>query len=126
MMTNPKLLLDTHAAIWFGVGSRKFPARLRRKIVQEGAYLSVLSPVELALKEGRRRYKLPLPLKELLEAGIKPLPLRFGVLDFLRRLPPIHDDPFDRLLVAQAMQEGLTLATADEKLAHYAIPTYWE
>ena len=126
-MTKPTLLLDTHAAIWFGVDSRKIPGRLKNRIIREGAFVSVLAPVELIIKQGsRRRFKLAFDLNRLFDQGLRPLPVQLGIHEYFERLPPIHKDPFDRILVAQALQEKLILATVDETLAKYPVPTLWE
>jgi len=122
----PTLLLDTHAALWFGANSHKIPHRLKRRIIREGAFVSVLAPVELIIKQGSRRFKLPFDLDGLFEKGVKPLPVQVGIHEYFQRLPPIHKDPFDRMLVAQALQERLVLATVDETLTQYPVPTVWE
>lgn len=122
----PKLLLDTHAALWFGLNSRKLPERLKRRIIREGAFVSVLAPVELMIKQGTRRFKIPFELETVFERGLTPLPVRLGIHEHFGRLPLIHKDPFDRMLVAQALQEKLILVTTDETLAQYPVPTLWE
>lgn len=123
---NPTLLLDTHAALWLGTNPRKLPRRLQRRILREGAFVSVLSPLELIIKQQSRRYKLPFELDRLFESGVQPLPVRLGLHEHFRRLPPIHKDPFGRMLVAQALQENLILATADEVLTQYPVATFWD
>jgi PIN domain nuclease of toxin-antitoxin system len=125
-MMKPTLLLDTHAALWFGANSRKIPARLKRRIIKEGAFVSVLAPVELIIKQGSRRFKLPFDLERLFDQGLRSLPVQLGIHEHFERLPPIHKDPFDRMLVAQALQEKLILATADETLTKYPVATVWE
>jgi PIN domain nuclease of toxin-antitoxin system len=119
----PKLLLDTHAALWFGAGSRKLPPRVRDRVARQGAYVSVLSSIEVVLKS--RRYKLPFEVGDLVKAGLEFLPLQFGVHEHLLRLPPAHGDPFDRLLIAQALQHDLVLVTCDGRLSEYPITTFW-
>jgi PIN domain nuclease of toxin-antitoxin system len=122
----PTLLLDTHAALWFGTNSRKIPQQLKRRIIREGAYVSVLAPIELIIKQDSRRFKLSIDLDALFEKGLKPLPVQPGIHEHFRRLPPLHKDPFDRMLVAQALQEKLILATVDETLTQYPVATVWE
>lgn len=123
MKMAPKLLLDTHAALWFGAGSRKLPNKVRDRVARQGAYVSVLATIEIIIKS--RRYKLPFKVSDLISAGLEMLPLQFGVHEHLLRLPPVHDDPFDRMLVAQALQHDLTLVTCDSKLSDYPVATFW-
>ncbi len=61
----------------------------------------------------------------LAASGVQPLPIEHGHAVQLSRLPPHHRDPFDRMLVAQAQAEGLTLVTADRQLARYDVDTLW-
>lgn len=63
---------------------------------------------------------------ELDRAAIRLLPITLHHIDALSRLPNHHRDPFDRLLVAQAIQEGLTLINSDQAIAKYAVPVLWE
>jgi PIN domain nuclease of toxin-antitoxin system len=90
-------------------------------------YLSVASVWEAVIKYDLG--KLPLPgspadyLPQQRDAhGIASLPIDEGAMSHLAGLPPLHRDPFDRLLVAQALQQGLTIATVDPDVAAYPVP----
>lgn len=120
------LLLDSQAVLWFATGSRRLPEAVRERIVVEGAFVSVLTPVELEIKERRYRFSFDVNYDELFDVGgLTPLALRFGVHSFLATLPAIHKDPFDRMLLAQAAQEGLVLASSDRDIRRYPVPTFW-
>lgn len=122
----PTLLLDSQAVLWFATGSRRLSAAVRNRIVAEGAFVSVLTPVEFEIKERRYRFSFGLKYEELFDiGGLTPLALRFGVHGFLASLPAIHKDPFDRLLLAQAAQEDLVLASSDSNVRKYPVPTFW-
>lgn len=89
-------------------------------------YLSVVAIWEAVVKHYSGKLPLPdrpdilLPVMRI-EAGILPLPLDEGAMPFLARLPLLHRDPFDRVMVAQALQHGLTIATVDPLVkAYYA------
>lgn len=123
---SPTLLLDSQAVLWFATGSRRLPEAVRDRIVTEGAFVSVLTPVELEIKERRYRFSFDLNYEELFDiGGLMPLALRFGVHGFLANLPAIHKDPFDRMLLAQAAQESLVLASSDSDVRKYPVATFW-
>jgi PIN domain nuclease of toxin-antitoxin system len=122
----PTLLLDSQAVLWFATGSRLLSDAVRNRVVAEGAFVSVLTPVEFEIKERRYGFSFGLQYEELFTiAGLTPLALRFGVHDFLASLPAIHKDPFDRMLLAQAAQEKLVLASSDSSIRRYPVPTFW-
>lgn len=123
-----RLLLDTHVLMWTGLE----PARLRRgtrdlfEDPENTLIFSVISVIEVAIKYMRGRVDFHAPpdafRHDLLNNGLTELPLLGDHALALERLPAVHGDPFDRLLVAQALVEGLTLVTADEALARYPVP----
>jgi len=122
------LLLDTHLLVWSAVDSPMLPAEARRLIEEPEAQLtfSAASIWEVAIKHGLRRSDFPLDprvlRRGLLEVGYTELAVNGVHAAAVDLLPPIHRDPFDRLLVAQAQVEGLTLLTADEMVARYPGP----
>ena len=94
----------------------------------------VLSPVsiwELVVKNQIGKLPTPFPIEQLLARArqdrvVRPLPLNDSAVLKLASLPPIHRDPFDRMLICQALDEGLTLLTPDEHIRAYPEPTVWD
>jgi PIN domain nuclease of toxin-antitoxin system len=120
-----KYLLDTHCWLWLKFDSGRLPSPLRRRLLRDPGQL-VLSSVcvlEIVLKQASGKLFLSGGthqfVGELLDEGVRTL--EAGVEHMLRlgALPPRHRDPFDRLLVAQAMVEGLTLVSADPHVLAY-------
>jgi len=124
-----RLLLDTHTFLWFIGGSEEL-SRAARGLIEDPnnqRLLSVASLWEMAIKVSLGKLKLDLSFVELAEREIRGnaielLVIRPDHLDELAKLPFHHRDPFDRLLVATAMVEGLTLVSSDTLLAQYPIP----
>ena len=123
-----KLLLDTHLLIWTAYGSRRLSAIARTLIEDEDNELlfSAASVWEIAIKSslGRPDCQVdPHDLRQgLLANEFRELPVLGAHALFTANLPPIHKDPFDRLLVAQAIVEGITLLTVDPLVAQYRGP----
>jgi PIN domain nuclease of toxin-antitoxin system len=124
-----KLLLDTHCWIWLKSDSSRLPSPLRRRLVRDPArlVLSVASVMEIVIKHAAGRLKLDAGpdrlVAEVLDEGVSSLGITAGHALRLATLPPHHRDPFDRLLVAQAQVEGLTLVSADADVLSYDVPT---
>lgn len=117
-----RLLLDTHVAIWWLSGDRRLTAPTRVLIEQAAdAFLSSVSLWELVLKVGLGRLVMPDGFDNALRDDFSELPLTFDHVLESRTLPPLHRDPFDRILVAQARLEGLRLVTGDHAMAAYGI-----
>ena len=117
------LLLDTHIAIWWLSGdSRLSPAT--RLAIEEAttACLSAVSIWEIAIKQTIGRLELPSGFIDALRDDFVDLPLTVDHAVEGQRLPPVHRDPFDRMLVAQTRLEGLTLVTANRVLGGYGVP----
>jgi PIN domain nuclease of toxin-antitoxin system len=121
-----RVLLDTQAWLWMQTDDPRLGPRARRVIRQAAELrLSAASVWEIAIKSAIGKLTLPPEADiegELERTGIRPLLIDFAHANHVRRLPPWHRDPFDRLLVAQAIIEGLTLLTADTQLAAYGVP----
>lgn len=124
-----RILLDTHVFLWYITADPKLPAAFRAagQDPANEVHLSAASVWEAVIKYQLGKLPLPAPpagyLPEQREAhGMVGLPIDEGAMARLAALPPLHRDPFDRLLVAQAMQHGLTLATVDPEIAAYPIP----
>jgi PIN domain nuclease of toxin-antitoxin system len=127
-----KYLLDTHTFIWWDSEPAKLsPQALmvcqdRRNVL----LLSVVSVWEMQVKLQLGKLKLTLPLKEILEAqqqtnNIEILSVTLAHVLALESLPVHHKDPFDRLLVAQAIVEESALVSADPNIAKYAVQVVW-
>jgi len=117
-----RLLLDTHVLIWWDEG-----AELRReadRAIREAdqVYVSAVSGWEIAIKAALGRLH---PRRRVVDAvadsGFEELPVRLAHADALAGLPSHHRDPFDRMLVAQAKAERLTLVTRDRALGRYGV-----
>ena len=118
-----RLLLDTHVAIWWLAGDRRLSALTRRAIDNaDDAFLSAVSLWEIFVKEDSGRLELPLGFVDALRDDFVELPLTFEHALEGRALPPLHRDPFDRMLVAQALAERLTIVTSDATIPRYGVP----
>jgi len=123
-----KLLLDTHLLLWAAQGVEHLPVDARTVMSEPENELlfSVASLWEIVIKcgLGNEDFKVdPRVLRRgLLDNGYLELPILSEHMVAVVTLPPIHKDPFDRLLVAQAIVEGITLLTADIQVAKYAGP----
>jgi len=127
-----KLLLDTCTFLWIITDDDALSARVRQLFLDEEneVYLSAVSTWEIALKY--KLGKLPLPdppdrfIPKQREAhSIQPLALDEEATLQLVRLPPLHRDPFDRMLICQAIAGQLVILTPDEEIARYPIRTLW-
>ena len=123
-----KLLLDTHLLLWAAGMPQRLPAEARALIEQSDTepIVSAASLWEIAIKNGLGRQDFMvdphLLRRGLLENGYEELAITGAHAVAVDLLPPIHRDPFDRILVAQAQIESLTLLTTDEVVARYPGP----
>lgn len=118
------LLLDTHAVIWFLAGRDDLRHEARVAIeTADRVYVSAASIWEMATKVARGRLEAPpdFPLR-LLDLGMLQLALEWEHARVAGGLPLHHRDPFDRMLVAQALVERLTIVTRDEAISRYPVP----
>jgi len=127
-----RVLLDTHVLLWAGLEPERLAPRVRDLLVDPSNDLvwSVVGTVEIAIKAGTGRLRLPGTAGEYVERkreemGLEFLPLEHRHAVLLAALPPLHGDPFDRLLVAQARAEGIPLVTSDRALAAYGVEVLW-
>jgi PIN domain nuclease of toxin-antitoxin system len=127
-----RLLLDTCTFLWYVGGADALPASVRAAIANpdHDVFLSVASPWEISIKWAQGRLRLATPPARFVPAqreahGIESLPVDEESALRVARLPPLHRDPFDRLLVAQAVVHGLTLVTPDPLIEQYAVRTLW-
>ncbi len=124
-----RLLLDTHVFLWYITADSRLPAPFPVAIREptNEVYLSVASIWEAVIKHGLGKLPLPAPPAEYLPQqrdahGIATLPIDEGTMPHLAGLPALHRDPFDRLLIAQALHHGLTIATVDTEVLAYPVP----
>lgn len=122
-----RLLLDTHAWLWWQSADQRLGTHARGLISMAGdVRLSIVSVWEIAIKANLGKLDLPDSValeKELARNSFSLLTLELSHFDALRRLPLAHRDPFDRMLVAQAQVEGLTVLTADKHIPRYEVST---
>lgn len=120
------LLLDTHMALWAITDSPRLPAKARKLIAapENEVFVSAASVWEIAIKHGLGRGDMPISGEVALgyfrAAGYRLLPVLPEHAAAVESLPPLHTDPFDRLLAAQAITEPLRLLTHDATLARYS------
>jgi PIN domain nuclease of toxin-antitoxin system len=115
-------LLDTHVFLWWCADDRRLGEAEREAIrdATNEVWLSTASVWEMAIKQSLGRLQLPEPPSAVVaRLGIGRLPISFEHAEATVRLPPIHGDPFDRLLIAQAKLEGVTLVTTDPFVRSY-------
>jgi PIN domain nuclease of toxin-antitoxin system len=119
-----RLLLDTNVLIW----TLLTPDRLLstpREAIEDGAnevFVSIASPWEIAIKRSRANLNPPNDLDvQLTKKRFSLLPISLQHTRAIESLPHLHGDPFDRMLVAQAQTDGLTIVTSDRKIARYQV-----
>lgn len=121
-----RLLLDTHAFLWWLADDPRLGEKARALIADPAneVFVSAASGWEAAIKAALGKLELPGPLDAAVEEeGFTHMPITFFHGEQAGSLPPHHRDPFDRMLVAQAQAEGLTVVTADPHIAVYGIRT---
>ncbi len=124
-------LLDTHAFLWFVSGDKQLPETVKAKIrdINEPCFLSVASLWEITIKKQIGKLTLDISLEELFEYAdrnqIEIIQITYDHFLTLEKLPGHHNDPFDRLIVSQAIAENLTLISKDKGLKKYKIKQQW-
>ena len=123
-----RFLLDAHILIWFMAGSSLLGDDTRALLIdrRNRVFVSVVSGWEIAIKVGLGKLALPTNVHtwlpgELVAAGFDILPITLDHALAVELLLPLHHDPFDRLLIAQALAEDLTLVTADRQIQRYDV-----
>ncbi len=125
-----RALVDTHALLWALAQPKKLPPKVRTILTEpeHTVYVSTATIWEICIKVGIK--KLAADPQEIANEswaiGFQELPLHSRHALKLLKLKPHHRDPFDRMLVAQALEEGLTLLSQDPALARYGVPVLWE
>lgn len=125
------ILLDTHAFLWFVSGDTKLPVSVRDKIkdINQSCFLSAASLWEITIKKQLGKLTLNISLEELFDFTnrnqIEIIQITFDHLLTLSELPRHHSDPFDRLIISQAIAEDLVLITRDKGLKKYKVKQQW-
>ena len=122
-------LLDTHAIIWYVSGSTELYQTEKDIMETKRCFFSFASLWEIAIKQAKctLQFNIDIPkLKTVLEDEefIYLPPTEFDA-EAIKALPDIHKDPFDRLLIAQAIENNLTIVTTDSKISQYNVKTIW-
>ena len=127
-----KILLDTCTFLWIGIDAPELSDTARAQFLDENneVYLSAVSAWEIAVKHTLGRLHLPDPLERYIatrreQHGIAPLPLDEAATLQLPKLPDWHRDPFDRMLICQAIAGTMAILTPDPQIARYPIKTIW-
>jgi PIN domain nuclease of toxin-antitoxin system len=125
-----RLLLDTCTLIWLLTAERKLPDRVRSAISDQDVLLSAASAWEIAIKYGKGSLRLTQPPERLVPSareryGFQALPIDEESALHVAKLPLLHTDPFDRMLVSQAIVHGLTIVTSDPLVTQYPARTMW-
>lgn len=123
-----RILLDTHAWLWWFTGDQRLGREAKALIKRtDDVRFSAASAWEIAIKRtiGTLVFHGETDLSgELERDGFTPLAITVAHADAVRRLPPVHRDSFDRMLVAQAQLEGLTIVTADDVIPRYGVAVF--
>lgn len=126
-----KLLLDTNVFLWL-VKQQPIPPNALAQLedLSNELYISLVTPWEMQIKVGIGKLKLAgsvpsVTQTQLTASSMTLLPITLDHIDALSRLPDLHRDPFDRLLIAQAIHENLTIVTGDEVIARYPVSVLW-
>jgi len=127
-----RLLLDTHTFLWWDSAPDRLSATILALCRDPSVllFLSLVSLWEIQIKSSLGKLPLALPLVKIVrdqqtQHGLQILPITPDHIYALDRLPLHHKDPFDRLLIAQALTEGLPLASADSLFSPYPVPVIW-
>ncbi|HEY6568889.1 MAG TPA: type II toxin-antitoxin system VapC family toxin [Candidatus Limnocylindrales bacterium] len=127
-----RVLLDTHAFLWSVTDDRRLSSAVREIVAdpENDVLFSAASALEISLKAARGRLELPEQTDTYVTTRIAAfgfVPLAISVSHAIRAgaLPPIHADPWDRLLTAQAQMEGVAILTRDALIRRYDVETIW-
>ena len=121
------MILDTCALLWLAAGGQKLARSTLKEINEAPAvYVSAISGFEITLKTCTGKLELSYPVEEWFDRvaehhGLTILPLGLDVCIAAAKLPPIHDDPFDRFIIAAAKLNDLTVVTTDEQFEKYGV-----
>jgi PIN domain nuclease of toxin-antitoxin system len=126
-----KLLLDTHAFIWFINGDERLSIKSKKEILKSSnkKFISMVSIWEMAIKTSLGKLRINYPFNEVFnqieENGFETLSITFDHTLLVSQLEFHHRDPFDRLLIAQAISENMKIISKDENLNKYQVKIIW-
>ena len=126
-----RILLDTHALLWWAEAPESLPSRVRALVRSPENYVSVsiVSYWEIVIKVSLRKLSMETDLVTLQSRAtadaIVTAPISIQAINFLSQLPPLHKDPFDRLIAASALTTGDTLISADALFDGYGVTRVW-
>ena len=127
-----RVLIDTHVFLWWVEGDRALPAKVRALVAnpENECLVSLASAWEMSIKSGLGKLKLALPVRRYLDEHVlandfRYLEIRLAHIGRVETLPRHHGDPFDRLLIAQALEEKLPVVSADPVFRKYGVKRIW-
>lgn len=132
MPTAKRFLIDTHCWLWWHINPEKLSARASR-LIEDGSTdisFSVVSAWEIVIKHNLQKLELPLPPFEYIPRKLEisymaVMPVHLSHALQVQNLPDYHKDPFDRLLIAQAISEKCLLITDDSQIGRYEVDLFW-
>ena len=126
------VIIDTHVFLWWVEGDKPLPAKARAVLANPDneCFLSLASAWELSIKTALGKLKLTMPVQRYITEhvaanGFRLLDIKLNHIGRVETLPAHHNDPFDRLLIAQGLAEGLPIVTADAVFARYGVKRIW-
>jgi len=124
------VLLDTHVLLWALTDESKLSERVRQLLPNANSWFSVASLWEILIKAQIGKMPLPRPtgpfvISKLVSNGVQILPVTSDHVLRIESLPGHHRDPFDRMLIAQSLEENLPLVTADRIFLRYPVEVMW-
>lgn len=124
-----KVLLDTHTLLWYRAGDKKLSSKALKRIQKSEISISSITLWEITILISKNKITLEEGVTNftegLLTDEFELLTINAPDLELTLQLPPIHKDPFDRLLIAQAINRDLTLITKDQFIHQYPVKTLW-
>ena len=127
-----RILLDTHAIVWWATGDKRLSRRARVAIADPNTevFISIASAWEIQIKATLQKITLSESVDALyrsliIDQDFRMIGIELKDIDHLSKLPRHHRDPFDRMLVAQALRGDFTLVTKDRVVSSYGTPTFW-
>ncbi len=127
-----RVIIDTHVFLWWVDGARVLPVKARAALADPDneCLLSLASAWEMAIKAGLGKLKLSLPVRRFVVEnvaanGFRMFDIGIAHVGRIETLPQHHGDPFDRLLIAQALEEDLAIVTADPVFRKYGVKRIW-
>ena len=124
-----KVLLDTHVLVWALTEPDRLSASARQAMEASQIFVSVASLWEMILKKSKKDGLVQDPLpwwnRNIVGSGIHIVPILGRHVAIVDTMPELHKDPFDRILLAQAIVEGATILSRDRALAAYGVPVIW-